>query len=303
MATIDAVYVAVYRHDLRLARCCVASIRRWHPDVPIALLKDIGRGDFDTSGLERHFGVEVRPEHVGVFGWGMSKLIPLTVPTGERVVVLDADTVVYGRVLDRLAAHDADVVATFWDPDGEELRRHYLVPELLGELAPGVPVPARVFNTGAFVTRTGALSPDDLAEWVDPGPPPTTRRPDAFRAGDQGLVNFLVHRAALAGTLSTADDPFMVWGGQAEPLAARAKRALAIRRSDGPRTPVVFHWAGPKPARFRAMPNGFLLRHYERAYHRQVPGGRRALAVDVVRREWALRRGGAPGVRSIETPD
>ena len=38
--TIDAVYIACYKYDLRFTRILVASIRHWYPEIPIYLIKD-----------------------------------------------------------------------------------------------------------------------------------------------------------------------------------------------------------------------------------------------------------------------
>jgi hypothetical protein len=42
---IEGVVISRYRFHLELTRVCVASIRYWHPDIPIWLVKD------------RHYGV------------------------------------------------------------------------------------------------------------------------------------------------------------------------------------------------------------------------------------------------------
>lgn len=51
---IDQVYITTSRHHIRCPRCCVASIRHWHPDVPIALLKDQIDGPYSIREIESH---------------------------------------------------------------------------------------------------------------------------------------------------------------------------------------------------------------------------------------------------------
>jgi hypothetical protein len=50
---IEQVYIAGCRGDLRLTRCCVASVRRWYPDIPISLIVDESQGPYSTTRLER----------------------------------------------------------------------------------------------------------------------------------------------------------------------------------------------------------------------------------------------------------
>ena len=46
---IERIYITGCRTDLHLTRCCVASIRRWYPSIPISLVKDELRGRFQRD--------------------------------------------------------------------------------------------------------------------------------------------------------------------------------------------------------------------------------------------------------------
>ena len=63
---------------------------------PFPCCKDTYHGDFDTSELESAWDVDVFDTGGRIFGWGMIKLEPLVVPTGERLMVLDSDVLFLG---------------------------------------------------------------------------------------------------------------------------------------------------------------------------------------------------------------
>ena len=56
---IERIYVGCCATDVWLARISVASIRYWHPDAPICLLRDHGMGFADTAEIEKYWGVDV----------------------------------------------------------------------------------------------------------------------------------------------------------------------------------------------------------------------------------------------------
>ena len=94
MNPITRIYVAGYRYDAEFTRCCVASIREWHRNIPIFLIKDRFYGDYYTKDIERYWNVQIYDVSEKVFGWGFSKLEPLFEKTLERFLVLDSDIIV-----------------------------------------------------------------------------------------------------------------------------------------------------------------------------------------------------------------
>ena len=91
---VDVVYIAASTNDARFTRICVASVRRFYPEVPIRLLVG-GR-------LQRGLAAELRAEHgvktadlpPGDYGWGFVKLEPLFRPAGERTSTCQSPTIV-----------------------------------------------------------------------------------------------------------------------------------------------------------------------------------------------------------------
>mgnify|MGYP000034963464 CR=1 FL=1 len=96
---VDKIYVNTYKGDNHWCHICVASIRFWYPNIQITLIKDVNKGNFDISYLEKKFNVQVFNSNEK-YGWGYGKLEPLFLSREESFLVLDSDTVLTGPVLD-----------------------------------------------------------------------------------------------------------------------------------------------------------------------------------------------------------
>ena len=131
---IERIYIATHKPDLRLTRICVASIRYWYPELPIYLIKDQQNGDFSTAEIERVWNVKLYETEQRRFGWGMSKLEPLFSEPGTRMLILDADTVFTGRVVDLLETSAADFVVSLEQQPPQRVKEIYFDLERLADL-------------------------------------------------------------------------------------------------------------------------------------------------------------------------
>jgi hypothetical protein len=284
--SIEHVYVLGHRHDLRFTQCCVASIRRWYPEIPISLLKDESRGAYDTSELESAWNVRaVQP--VPPRGW--AKLEPLFLPGRQRCLILDSDIVFAGRVIDTLEAVDADFVVEAWGSVPERTALDYYDPSALAELDPEFVFPGYTFNAGQLVATTGVLQREDFEPFVRFGDQPEPNRPDVFRGQDQGLLNYVLQKKAQLGELTLERVPFMVWG----PTLRRGQIRTRNLTDDSPYRCLV-HWAGGKARLLRFVPRSGLLRHFEAYYYSRIPAGRRTRAWRSARRLWRIASGQEP---------
>ena len=149
MSKIDRVYIATHRSDLRLTRICVASVRRWYPDIPILLLKDEANGGFRTREIETAWNVQLWPTGSRSFGWGFIKLEPLFDSERIRYLVLDSDVVFVGRVIDALERFDEDfVVQEEQQPPHDVPNLYFDADKIRAALDPQFAGPAFTFNTG-----------------------------------------------------------------------------------------------------------------------------------------------------------
>jgi hypothetical protein len=269
MSKIDRVYIATHRSDLRLTRICVASVRRWYPDIPIYLLKDEANGTFSSREIEKTWNVRVWHTSERSFGWGFIKLEPLFDTERHHYLMLDSDIVFLGRVIDSLEKFDADFVVQ------EEQQPASAVPDLYfdadrirASLNRSMSDPAFTFNTGQYVGTSGLLSRNDFADLVEWSQPRRVRHREMFNPSDQGVLNYVILEKVKSGSISVARTPFMKWGEQ-------ELSAFEVASLDGNSPyPYVIHWAGLKKLRLRRMLRADILSHFETAYYRRLAFGR-----------------------------
>ena len=268
MSKIDRVYIATHRSDLRLTRICVASVRRWYPDIPIFLLKDEANGSFRTREIETAWNVQLWPTGSRSFGWGFIKLEPLFDSERIRYLVLDSDVVFVGRVIDALERFDEDfVVQEERQPAHDVPNLYFDADKIRAALDPQFAGPAFTFNTGQYVATSGIVRREDFAELVEWSEPRRVRHPEMFNPSDQGVLNYVVLRRLAQRTLTVARTPFMKWGR--EEMAGFDVASLDDRSP----YPFVIHWAGLKKLRLRHMLRADILRNFERAYYARTAFG------------------------------
>ncbi|MCO6450791.1 MAG: hypothetical protein J5I90_08380 [Caldilineales bacterium] len=263
---IERIYVASHRGDLRYTRCCIASVRRWYPDIPISLVKNEINGVYDTSEIERYWDVDCFQMPRRRFSGGLAKLEPLVQDRVERCFILDSDTVFLGRVLDRLESIESDFVINESDTP-ENVAAFFFDLDRLKSLDPEFAYRGNAFNSGQYVTSTGLINRQDFSPWLSDGEPQELLYPDVFFASDQGLLNYVVLKKWQNGQLALAGRSFMWWAGDPH---------LVIKPElmTGEGVPIVLHWAGSKTHLFRHMPQPHVLDFYERLYYSRIPAGR-----------------------------
>lgn len=267
---LNKVVVACFRHDLFLVRSCVASVRYWYPDAEIYLLKDHIRGDFSTDEVEKYWGAKIFPTLRRDFGWPWSKLALVLHDRREKYLFLDSDTVLTGRVLDRLNEYDADFVVTGIRASrtSHDINVHYIDMEKVQQFDPSYDFPGFGFNGGQIVVTSGLLQEADFAQVISFEPAITNKHPHIFKHGDQGVLNYVFAKAHQAGRIKLAYADFWIWPDL--PEAARLS-LHSIARKQG--LPYILHWAGIKPTDFRKYPRYDILRFYNDLYYSRVPLG------------------------------
>lgn len=266
---IERIYILSYAKDTRWARCSVASIRNWYPDIPISLIKDETKGAYSTEDFERYWGVGVYRTPRKHLGYGFGKLEPLFEKQRERCLIIDSDTVFLGPVLETLEQYDDDFIIEQSDYPDDEMVAYYIDFDKLRGIEPSFRFPGYTFNTGQFVATTGLLTREDFAPYVEFYEPPHLSHGEVFKAGDQGILNFTLMRKAQAGEISLRRTPMMRW-----PVHVHRGSVPLPKLMDRSQHRCVVHWAGPKPAFFTLAAAGYLLKHFEAAYYAGIPHGR-----------------------------
>jgi hypothetical protein len=264
---VDCVYVAASKLDSRYTRISVASIRYFYPEIPIRILAGGCMRRGLLKELRQYWGVTLADIPAGDYGWGFVKLEPLFGPRGERFLVLDADTVVTGPILDAWTDSDAPFLVDNQEQSESAKKELYYDWCKVREIDVTARSPLFVFNSGQWRGTAGILRRDDFAPWVEWTFPRRLRHPKCFMPGDQGILNYVLNQKAMLEGLRVECRPIMRWPGhELQGLdAGRLSRKAA--------EPLIVHWAGLKKARLSQM-NGFdLLVFFEKLYYHRLPGG------------------------------
>ena len=269
---LSRIYIAASSRDARFARICAASVRSFAPDLPVFLLPGGRLEPGLAEELKRHWNVALAEIPPGDYGWGFVKLEPLFGPPGEPFLMLDADTVLTGSIIEAINARLAKPHPPAFLVDDEEqpeaeMRRLYYDWDRLREIDSGAARPAFVFNSGQWVGTPGLLTRADFVPWVEWSFPRRLRHSGHFMPGDQGILNYVLNQSAASGRFPVEPMPLMRWPGH----GMEGFDAASVAAGKAPAR--VVHWAGLKRLRFTEMPGADLLGHFERAYYARFACG------------------------------
>ena len=251
------VNIACCRSDYLFAKACCASVRRHLGDVPICLFVD---GDFSVRNLCRAYGAralyarDVADVELGKrsYGYGLTKMIALWESPFERFLYLDADTIVWGNLLAALDVEQADFI--FNEPH-EKYTEHVLKGQYFDYDRlfkhtkafrwQGLPF----FNSGVFIARRGLFAKQEYYELLEL----KREDPSLMGAGEQGMLNIMVFRAALEGRITIARAPLQA----VVPVIPMDELRCRFQVVNGdarvhPDDRTVIHWAGVKPFSLRS---------------------------------------------------
>jgi len=302
------VVVSCYKKDFFLTRTCVASIKYFHPEAEVYLLKDYLAGDFDSSELEQAFQVKLIDLGKREYGWGAAKVhfILSDIFKGQRVFIIDSDTIFAGKFLTKLyektKGSDFVVDPEFYaSPYEGNVPLHYYKFDELKEFDRDFVFPGFVFNTGHLIVTPGKVTPKDATELFDIATFPYYKRLDILYMPDQSLFNYLLPKMRDEGLLTLIPEPIMVWS-EGSPAAAVDLEKLKA----GDTYPFLIHWAGAlRISYLNKMTRSDILLFFEDYYYTKVPFGkmkkntRRMIAMsDYYLRKW-YRRTIKPVIKSL----
>ena len=284
-SSVDCIYIGAFGGDPRLTRICVASIRYFYPDIPIRVLPGSPLKPGLVKELKRYWNTDIAdlPDAGLDYGSGFVKLEPLFGPPGERFLMIDADTVLSGPVLDIWREGDAPFLVDEEEQPDNEIKRLYFDWEKIAEVIPGTKRPQYVFNTGQWFGTAGLVTRDDFSPLVEWTMPRRLRYPKHFMTGDQGIQNYVFNVTAARGTLNVQRRKIMFWpvhameGMDAKHLAARTAPAYVV------------HWAGLKRRWLQDMVRADMLEFFEKFYYRPIRFGgylRSFRAMDDILSQW-----------------
>lgn len=244
------VIVACCNYDYLFAKGCVASIRYFLGDVPIALIVD---GDVSTKALEKLYDVQViRRETVTSkllkersFGMGLTKMVAFWESPWENFLYLDADTVIWGDVLQYEKLDQFDFISDMVRDElsDQHISSYFFNIDRINQFFPDFDwrkYRNYYFCTGAFFAKRGIFSLEEYEEILDL----VEKEPNLFFVGEQGFLNLMMCRAAEENRirLGQADLEFLVPDYSCE-LAQEAFPIEEAMPSPHHKS-MVIHWCG-----------------------------------------------------------
>lgn len=280
---IDKVFIATWKYDWELAKRCIASVRYWYPDIEVVLIKDNSAGSFNTKLVEKKWRLKLWDSGERSFGWGYSKLEPLFDKTPYHFLILDADTVLIGPVIDEVKDIDADFVVDKEVQPKWRFNEIYYDLDKTKTIFPDFVYPGYSFNTGQWFGTTAILKRKDFNEILNWSNPRQTKYTNIFNNGEQGHLNFVVHEKENAGQIKVDRVPLCIL---ADTTKANSVRLDKIKSRAG-NHPSILHWAGMTGMHLKSfdqLSRYDILAFYEKFYYSRMSKG--SQFIDGLRSRW-----------------
>lgn len=270
------VYIGCCKTDFYLLRSCIASIRYWNKEVPVYLLKDFSKGDFDTVELEKTFIASVVKTKYKELG-GYMKLQPYIEHPNEKIFLQDADMVWLGDIMQLLENVTTDIaVQTYYPADVDaELNRWYFKVEELKKDYPGYKYPGFVFNCGSVFMNTKCFEESDFNDiiiWKEHALP---KNENIFLCEDQGIINYVVSQKYNKKSITITNIDFQILSESEE---AKMYGLQKIKTKDSQH--IIVHWLGNKSGLNSFSAASYLLRFFEEQYYNEISAGQIKIIID-----------------------
>ncbi len=266
---IDRVYIVCNKNDFYFARVCIASVRHWNKTIPVTLIKDLGKGNFETGLLESTFNISIAPAALKNMGYYV-KLWPfIENEQEEKIMIQDADTVWMCDMIAQLAHYEADLMVDGYDPANleDEMKRWFFDPKKLEKEFPEYQYPGFLFNVGQMVCNSNVFPKKEILKFVFWKEDPEPKIPDLFFY-EQGILNFIAAEKLKSGELSVAHPGIHRWGW--DPIINK----ISVDEKEGRKNhPFLVHWYGHKHGLFSILPGAAILKKHETDYFRKTGEG------------------------------
>ena len=266
---ISKIFIAGFKYDIQWTRACVASIRFQYPEIPIFLIKDKLYGNYSTTEIEKNWNVSIFETNIQKFGWGLSKLEPLFLPSKERILIIDSDIVIVGKLLEWLDSSSAEFVVRGQESKFEFTNTNFYDLEKLEEFDSNYVFKEQGFCSGHIVATTGIFNREDfndLVNWDES--PPTLKNPEIFRLGEQGMINYFLYKKHQIGTIRLDSLPFMEIGDNPK-VDSISIEAIKTQTSET----LLIHWGGIRKQVLKDNANGEILHFFENIYYEKITFG------------------------------
>ena len=255
---VTAVYINTHRYDYMLTCICVASVRYWYPGIDIYLIKDLSSGRFKTTNLERKWGVKIFQSERKEFGWGYGKLETLFIKGTGSFLVIDADTVMTGPVIEVTKSVETDFLV---DDEVQPIKKFcqlYYDLKRINEISRTFVYPGYSFNTGQWFGTYNIITRKDFEPIINWTAPPTSKFPAIIFQGEQGHLNFLLQEKELQKKITIKREKIMIWPAENNADFIDIEK---IKHKESA-YPYIIHWAGMKFNDINAYPRADILKFY-----------------------------------------
>lgn len=268
------IVIFCHKKDYFLAKILVGSIRYYYPEIKIYLCKDLLKGAFDTSEMEKSWQVEVLDLGIQNFGWSAAKMhfyLSKELP-GKKVLLLDADIVFTGNVLDRLIplAMENDVVVSpsyYYKNEGAWLKKQFYDVDIVQKMHPDFTLPGYYFNCGQIIARSNLFTKEEVELVFNDKKFPYWLDLKQFPLVDQAVLNYLLPYKEQKKEITIAKDEYYIW------IDTDIAREMSVREVlEGKEYPYMLHWAGNERIPFiYGMVRGDILVFFQNYYYTKIP--------------------------------
>lgn len=245
--------------------------------MEIYLCKDLLNGKFDTGEIEKYWDVKLLDLGISHFGWSAAKMHFYLSDKlkGEKALLLDADIVFTGRVLDRLVplAMDYDVVVSDEYHEGNEgtwLKKQYYDIDIVKRMHPDFKLPGYYFNCGQLIARSELFTSEEVKDVFDSKKFPFWLNRKDFPLVDQSVLNYLLPYKEQKKEIKIAKNRYYVWIDTDEARQMNFKGVI-----EGEKYPYMLHWAGNERIPYiNGMFRGDILVYFQKFYFKRIPYGK-----------------------------
>lgn len=258
-----AIYINTHRYDYALTSICAASVRYWYPEIEIYLIADFLNGKAITGFLKKKLNVKVFNTYRKKFGWGYGKLETLFNDNGKCYLVIDADTVLTGPVLNTVNNVNAHFVVDDEVQPEEKFSILYYDLKRIAGIDKTFVYPGYSFNTGQWFGTAGVICRKDFDGIINWTEPPSSKFPGIIFQGEQGHLNLLMHQMEQQGKLKISRKKIMIWPDGVNADFINIDK-IKSKSSD---YPFIIHWAGLKFKNIEDYPRADILLFYRQFYY------------------------------------
>ncbi len=181
--------------------------------------------------------------------------------------MLDSDTVLTGRVIDKAESIDTDFLVDDEIQPTNRFNEIYYNLYRINELDKNFIYPGYSFNSGQWFGTSALLCREDFSKFIEWSEPPIPKFPDIIFKGDQSVLNFILHSKEQSQSFKIVKKRIMIWPSDNNANFIDIKKIM----KKVPDYPYIIHWAGMKFDNLDKYPRADILRFYLSFYYKNLP--------------------------------